>query len=55
MSKELKSPVQSTPTPRRKPYVRPACLSEQIFEATALACGKLPGGGGFCSGAPKAS
>ncbi|HWQ02968.1 MAG TPA: hypothetical protein VNL38_00665 [Candidatus Nitrosotenuis sp.] len=55
MSKTTKSQVDSAPTPRRKPYVKPACLSEQIFEATALACGKLPGGGGFCSSAPKAS
>lgn len=40
---------------RRKPYVKPQCLSEKIFETTALACGKLPAGSGLCSAAPKSS
>ena len=39
----------------KKPYRKPACVSEQIFETTALACGKQPGRGGACIGAPKAS
>lgn len=39
----------------KKPYSKPACVSEQIFETTALACGKQPGRGGACIGAPKAS
>jgi hypothetical protein len=40
---------------RRKPYVKPACLSEQIFETTALACGKRPGRGGACNAVPRLS
>ncbi len=40
---------------RRKPYVKPQCLSEKIFETTALSCGKLPAGGGLCGAAPKSS
>jgi hypothetical protein len=55
MQKESKTQDAARETPRRKPYVKPACLSEEIFETTALACGKRPGGGGFCSGAPRAS
>ena len=39
----------------RKPYVKPACVSEEIFETTALACGKQPGRGGACIGAPRLS
>jgi hypothetical protein len=39
----------------RKPYEKPACLSEKIFETTALACGKTPGEGGLCIGAPAGS
>lgn len=39
----------------RKPYVKPACVSEQIFETTALACGKQPGRGGACAAAPRLS
>lgn len=41
--------------PPRKPYVKPACVSEEIFETTALACGKRPGRGGGCRGAPRLS
>lgn len=40
---------------KKKPYVKPACVSEQIFETTALACGKTPGRGGACVGAPRLS
>jgi len=40
---------------RKKPYSRPACLSEEIFETTALACGKRPGQGGTCNAAPRSS
>ena len=36
-------------TPRR-PYVPPAVESEDIFETTALACGKLAGQGKMCAG-----
>ena len=40
---------------QRKPYEKPLCLSEKIFETTALACGKLPAGSGACGAVPKAS
>ena len=36
-------------------YEAPRLLREGIFETTALACGKLPGGGGKCNTRPKAS
>jgi hypothetical protein len=40
---------------RKKRYVKPACVSEQIFETTALACGKRPGRGGACTAVPRLS
>jgi hypothetical protein len=40
---------------QKKPYVKPRCVSEPIYETLALACGKLFGQGGFCNGAPKRS
>jgi hypothetical protein len=40
---------------RKRPYEAPAIVSEQIFETTALACGKVPAQGGKCIGRPKAS
>ena len=39
----------------KRPYEAPAIASEQIFETTALACGKKPAQGGKCSVRPKAS
>ena len=39
----------------KRPYEAPAIVSEQIFETTALACGKLPAQGGKCTARPKAS
>lgn len=41
--------------PPKKKYQKPAIASEQIFETTALACGKRPGTGGACIGAPRLS
>jgi hypothetical protein len=41
--------------PGKRPYEAPAIVSEQIFETTALACGKLPGQGAKCIARPKAS
>jgi hypothetical protein len=41
--------------PGKRPYEAPAIVSEQIFETTALACGKLPAQGGKCTARPKAS
>jgi hypothetical protein len=39
----------------KKPYVKPDVQSEPIYETLALACGKLPGQGGVCNGAPRRS
>ena len=39
----------------KRPYEAPTIVSEQIFETTALACGKLPAQGGKCNARPKAS
>lgn len=39
----------------RKAYVKPACISEKIFETSALACGKTPGRAGLCNSVPKRS
>lgn len=39
----------------KRPYEAPSIVSEQIFETTALACGKVPAQGGKCIGRPKAS
>ena len=55
MSTDKQNSATPAGTSRRKPYVKPLCLSEKIFETTALACGKLPAAGGLCSGAPKSS
>lgn len=40
---------------KKKPYVKPAIVSEPIYETMALACGKLPGESSFCNAAPKRS
>jgi hypothetical protein len=39
----------------KKPYTKPSVVSEPIYETLALACGKLPGQGGLCNGAPRRS
>ena len=39
----------------KRPYEAPAIVSEQMFETTALACGKRPAEGGKCNARPKAS
>ena len=39
------------PRPRKRPYEPPAIESEDIFETTALACGKLAGQGKQCAAA----
>ena len=39
----------------KKPYAKPSVQSEPIYETLALACGKLPGQGGICNGAPRRS
>ena len=55
MSIDKQNSTTAAGTSRRKPYVKPQCLSEKIFETTALACGKLPAGSGLCGAAPKSS
>jgi hypothetical protein len=53
---EKKQPENGTEKAQeRKPYVKPACQSESIFETTALACGKIAGQGGNCNQVPSAS
>jgi len=39
----------------KKPYTKPSVVSEPIYETLALACGKHPGQGGTCRGAPRRS
>ncbi len=39
----------------KKPYTKPSLQSEPIYETLALACGKLPGQGSICNGAPRRS
>jgi hypothetical protein len=55
-TKNMQPQADETPQPAgRKPYVKPACVSEQIFETTALACGKVPGQSPACNSSPSAS
>jgi len=54
MEQEPKEPRKEE-NPRRKRYTKPGFVSEKIYETVALACGKLPGQGGFCNGAPRRS
>jgi hypothetical protein len=37
------------------PYVKPAIISEPIYETFALACAKLPGQGSTCNASPRRS
>jgi hypothetical protein len=39
----------------KKPYTKPTCTSEPIYETLALACGKTTGQGGSCNAAPRNS
>lgn len=41
--------------PAKREYEPPDIQSQRVFETTALACGKLPGQGAKCIGAPKVS
>ena len=52
---QRKARVTERPAANKKPYVKPACASEPIYETLALACGKLPGQGGRCNAAPRRS
>jgi len=42
-------------TASKKPYVKPECVSEPIYETLALACGKMPGQQGICHAVPRRS
>lgn len=55
MEKENKTQNENAGQTERRPYVKPACTSEAIFETTALACGKISGQGGACNSVPSAS
>lgn len=56
MPEDRKTPPQTTGTTgAKKPYTKPSVVSEPIYETLALACGKLPGQGGTCRGAPRRS
>ncbi|HYN16287.1 MAG TPA: hypothetical protein VES66_10930 [Terriglobales bacterium] len=55
MDHEHRAESQTPAVTIKKPYTKPTCVSEDIFETTALACGKRPGGGGFCAGHPRNS
>jgi len=37
----------------KRKYEPPEILSQEVFETTALACGKLPAQGGKCTGGGK--
>lgn len=55
MEQEQTAPRKPEAENPKKPYAKPAFVSEKIYETVALACGKLPGQGGFCNGAPRRS
>jgi hypothetical protein len=40
--------VQESRQSCKKPYQKPEFRFERVFETTALACGKFPGGGSSC-------
>jgi len=53
--RELKKEhINSSPTPTKKAYVKPSYRSEQVFETTALICGKS-NTEGQCHQVPKKS
>lgn len=39
----------------KRKYEPPDILSQEVFETTALACGKISGQGGKCNTKPKSS
>ena len=50
-----RKPESGTGQSGKRKYEPPEIQSQEVFETTALACGKLPGGKGQCSAKPKAS
>lgn len=55
MAEEKKDSPGTPDSEGKKPYAKPGVQSEPIYETLALACGKLPGQGGVCNGAPRRS
>ena len=55
MAEEKKDSAGKLTSENKKPYAKPNVQSEPIYETLALACGKLPGQGGVCNGAPRRS
>lgn len=56
MPEDHKTSPQTTSTSgAKKPYTKPSVVSEPIYETLALACGKHPGQGRACRGAPRRS
>ena len=52
---DQRGPESSADRNGKRKYEPPEILSQEVFETTALACGKLPGGGGKCNAKPSAS
>ena len=48
MNEPAKPRAATTPTLAKKPYVKPAFRSEQVFETMALSCGKTISSEGQC-------
>ena len=55
MEQTKKNAEQAGGDAAKKPYVKPGCVSEPIYETLALACGKLPGQQGICHAVPRRS
>lgn len=53
--KQEKRRATTAASGNKKPYVKPRCESEPIYETLALACGKLPGQSAMCNGMPRRS
>ena len=47
--------TQAERQPVKRHYDPPKIISQQVFETTALACGKLPSQGGPCTANKKTS
>jgi hypothetical protein len=52
---ERRAEPSETPQEARKPYQKPAVRYEQVFETSALTCGKIHGRTGPCHSNPKNS
>ena len=50
-----RKPESSAGQSGKRKYEPPEILSQEVFETTALACGKVPPKGGRCGAKPSAS